>query len=71
MMKNMSVLSDLPAPSSDTPANTLHHPASLKSLAADFEKLERAVDGADADPSPDAQASYGALSKMLDATLAN
>jgi photosystem II stability/assembly factor-like uncharacterized protein len=38
---------------------------SLQALAGSFEKLELAVDGADADPSPDAQTSYQLLSHML------
>lgn len=67
IQETLSALSDLPAPA--IAPRTLHHPASLKSLVADFEKLDLAVDGADADPSPDAQASYKALSKMLDSTL--
>ncbi|HEY6578164.1 MAG TPA: hypothetical protein VIY09_02480, partial [Rhizomicrobium sp.] len=42
---------------------------SLKALATDFEQLEHAVDGADADPGPDVQASYQTLSRMLSNTL--
>jgi photosystem II stability/assembly factor-like uncharacterized protein len=42
---------------------------SLQSLAADFEKLEHAVDGADAAPGADARASYRVLSTMLLAQL--
>jgi hypothetical protein len=42
----------------------------LKVLAAKLQKLERAVDGADADPSPDTRTAYASLSKMLAGTLA-
>jgi photosystem II stability/assembly factor-like uncharacterized protein len=43
---------------------------SLQALAADFDSLASAVDAADADPSPDALASYAILSRKLTATLA-
>ncbi len=43
---------------------------SLRALSMNLMKLEQAVDGADADPSADAQASYTLLSKTLGATLA-
>ena len=42
---------------------------SLQTLAVNLDKLEGAVDGADADPGPDAQASYSTLARMLTATL--
>ena len=42
---------------------------SLKTLTTNLEKLEQAVDGADADPGPDAQASYRLLTQMLANTL--
>jgi photosystem II stability/assembly factor-like uncharacterized protein len=42
----------------------------LQALTTRLEKLEDAVDGADADPSPDARAGYAALSRTLTATLA-
>jgi hypothetical protein len=44
---------------------------SLSTLAADFDKLEAAADGADADPGPDVLASFATLSRMLTATLAD
>ncbi|HKD47902.1 MAG TPA: hypothetical protein VKB67_09460 [Rhizomicrobium sp.] len=72
-MAAISALSDIPVP----PATAADRPkvpprsASFKSLAADFQKLERAVDGADADPSADALASYASLSEMLATTLAS
>jgi photosystem II stability/assembly factor-like uncharacterized protein len=44
---------------------------SLRALSADLDNLERAVDGADADPSADASASHARLSKMVAATLYN
>ena len=71
-MAAIAALSDIPVPPA-TPADRPKAPpgpASLKSLAADFQKLERAVDGADADSSADALASYASLSKMLATTLA-
>ena len=43
---------------------------SLQALATDLDGLESAVDGADADPSPDALSSYATLSRKLTATLA-
>jgi photosystem II stability/assembly factor-like uncharacterized protein len=43
---------------------------SLQALSTDLEKLEEAVDGADADPGPDVRASYAALSRVLGSTLA-
>ena len=42
---------------------------SLRMLAADFEALEAAADGADADPGPDVRAAFATLSRMLSATL--
>ena len=71
VMAKLSALADIPVPSADGAPQVLHHPTSLKSLDADFAKLEEAVDGADADPSADAQASYVTLTKMLDTTLAS
>ena len=44
---------------------------SLRTLAADLDKLEEAADGADADPGPDARASFATLSRMLSATLSD
>ena len=46
-------------------------PDSLRALAAELDNLERAVDSADADPSPDVLASYARLSTMVAATLRN
>ena len=43
---------------------------SLQALVTDLESLESAVDGADADPSPDDLTSYATLSRMVSATLA-
>jgi hypothetical protein len=43
---------------------------SLQALAADLDNLESAVDGADADPSPDALTSYATVSRKLTATMA-
>jgi photosystem II stability/assembly factor-like uncharacterized protein len=43
---------------------------SLQSISFDLLGLESAVDGADADPSPDALTSYATLSRTLAATLA-
>jgi len=43
---------------------------SLQALSMDLDTLESAVDGADADPSPDALSSYATLSRKLAATMA-
>jgi hypothetical protein len=43
---------------------------SLQALSSDLDGLESAVDGADADPSPDALSSYATLSRKLTETLA-
>jgi hypothetical protein len=43
---------------------------SLQAIATDLRHLESAVDGADANPSPDARASYAMLSRTLTVTLA-
>jgi len=55
------------------PRNTIGSPPrrtdSLRALSMDLDKLEQAVDGADADPSADAQTSYATLSQTLTATL--
>ncbi|HJU28544.1 MAG TPA: hypothetical protein VJ718_05210 [Candidatus Binataceae bacterium] len=42
---------------------------SLRALSTDLDKLEQVVDGADADPSADALASYAKLSNMLAVTI--
>jgi hypothetical protein len=65
-------LSGLPPPSRPPSAPRLNpvRTDSLQALSTDLEKLEDAVDGADADPGPDARAAYAALSRMLTATLA-
>ncbi len=55
------------------PRNSMGSPPqrtdSLRALSMNLDKLLQAVDGADADPSPDAQAAYATLSKSLSATL--
>jgi photosystem II stability/assembly factor-like uncharacterized protein len=43
---------------------------SLQALVTDLDSLESAVDGADADPSPDDLTSYSMLSRMASSTLA-
>src|SRR5574337_1800306 len=48
------------------PQNT----ASLRALSTNLAKLAQAVDGADADPSADAQAAWTTLSRTLDTTIA-
>jgi hypothetical protein len=70
-MASISALSDVPLPSNVHPGReTLPSRAdSFRSLATDFEKLEAAIDNADADPGADAKASDATLSKMLAATL--
>ena len=44
---------------------------SLRTLAADLDKLEEAADGADADPGSDVRASFATLSRMLTAALSD
>ena len=44
---------------------------SLRTLAADLDRLEGAADGADADPGPDVRASFATLSRMLTAALSD
>ncbi|MGH6828733.1 MAG: WD40/YVTN/BNR-like repeat-containing protein [Rhizomicrobium sp.] len=72
-MAEISGLADLPMPSAAPAgrASRRRNPASFESLASDLAKLERAVDGADADPGLDSRQSYASLTKMLDSTLAS
>jgi hypothetical protein len=65
-------LSGLPPPSRAPNAPRLKplRTDSLQALSTDLEKLEDAVDGADADPGPDARAGYATLSRMVSVTLA-
>jgi hypothetical protein len=72
LMARALSLSGLPPPSRPPNAPRLKplRTDSLQALSTDLEKLEDAVDGADADPGPDAQAAYATLSRMLTATLA-
>jgi photosystem II stability/assembly factor-like uncharacterized protein len=72
LMAKAMALSGLPEPSRPPNAPRLKplRTDSLQALSTDLEKLEDAVDGADADPGPDARAGYAALSRMLAATLA-
>ncbi len=65
-------LSGLPPPSRapNAPALKPLRTDSLAALSTDLEKLESAVDGADADPGPDVRTAYAARSRMLTATLA-
>jgi hypothetical protein len=71
-MTAISTVSGVPVPGTSPSGQQKPsgNPASLKSLAAEFQKLEHAVDGADADPSIDARTSYASLSMMLASTLA-
>jgi hypothetical protein len=71
-MAKALALSGLPPPSRPPNAPQLQplRTDSLQALSTHLEKLESAVDGADADPSPDARAGYAALSRTLTATLA-
>jgi hypothetical protein len=67
-----TTLLDLSGASEDSENRPVKPPRridSLKTLEADLQNLEHAVDGADADPSPDAQAAYLHLSQMLTKTL--
>jgi hypothetical protein len=71
LMTRVSVLAGIPAPwdsraeRPDPPAP----PGSLKNIAEEFANLQDAVDGADAEPSPDARAAYATLSTALAAKL--
>ena len=71
-MARALLLSGLPLPSRppNGPGFKPLRTDSLQALSRDLGKLEDAVDGADADPGPDVRASYAALARMLDATLA-
>ncbi|MGH6877581.1 MAG: WD40/YVTN/BNR-like repeat-containing protein, partial [Rhizomicrobium sp.] len=62
-------LSGVTHESENVPVRPPRRADSLAALATDLENLERAVDGADADPSLDAGASYDTLSHMLANTL--
>ena len=57
------------------PRNSMGSPpqntGSLRALSMNLAKLEQAVDGADADPSADAQSAWTLLSQTLDTTLAS
>jgi hypothetical protein len=70
-MIQVSTLSGIPVPGSPRGERSTAPPApgSLKNLAAEFNKLQDAVDGADAEPSPDARAAYLTLSHTLDSKL--
>jgi hypothetical protein len=52
------------------PATPPQRTDSLQALVTDLDSLESAVDGADADPSPDDMTSYSMLSRMASSTLA-
>ena len=71
-MAKVLTLSGLPSPSRppNGPQPQPLRTDSLQALTTHLEKLEDAVDGADADPGPDARAGYAALSRTLIATLA-
>ena len=71
LIADVSALSDISLSSGPRrgPQISLLHTDSLNSLAADFDKLKSAVDGADADPGKDSVASYAILSKTLAARL--
>ena len=67
----LQAVADLPA---DDPRNSVPAPPGaldgLTNLGATLDKLEVAVDGADADPSPDAVTGYAKAAQSLGATLA-
>jgi hypothetical protein len=58
-------LSGIHEESENRPVKPPRRGDSLKTLTTDLQNLEHAVDGADADPSPDSQVSYRQLSQML------
>jgi len=70
-MAQVSAMSGMAVPGSPRAERTTAPPApgSLKNLATELNKLQDAVDGADADPSPDACAAYVALSRSLNSKL--
>jgi hypothetical protein len=72
LIADVSGLSDIPVPGTGRPGRETPplRTDSLKSLSERFRGLEHAVDGADADPSADSLASYAALRKTLEKTLA-
>jgi hypothetical protein len=72
IMARVLALSGLPPPSRPPNAPKLKplRTDSLQALSTDLQKLEGAVDGADADPGPDARAAYAMLSRTVTATLA-
>jgi hypothetical protein len=67
LMAQVLALSGLSPPSRPPNAPPLKplRTDSLQALSMDLKKLEDAVDGADADPGPDARAAYAALSRMV------
>ncbi|HEX3652239.1 MAG TPA: hypothetical protein VHU18_05375 [Rhizomicrobium sp.] len=71
LMDKVSEFSGIPVPGSVRADRTTAPPppASLKNLSDELGKLQDAVDGADADPSPDARAAFATLSRSLDSKL--
>jgi len=71
LMNRVSAVSGIPVPG-DTRSmrpDPASPPGSLKSLSEELENLREAVDGADADPTPDARAAYITLSHRVDTAL--
>ncbi len=64
-MSDLSGVSTQPPNPRNLTATPPRRTDSLRAISIDLRKLERAVDGADADPSADALASYAKLSKIL------
>jgi photosystem II stability/assembly factor-like uncharacterized protein len=69
LMTRISAVSGIPLPWNPERPTAPPPPGSLKDLAAEFANLQDAVDGADAEPSADANAAYATLSTMLSAKL--
>jgi hypothetical protein len=70
-MTRVSAVSGIPTPWDKRAerAGAPPPPGSLKDLAVEFANLQEAVDGADAEPSPDALAAYASLQNALNMQL--
>lgn len=71
LMSRVSAVSGIPVPGEarSMRPDPAPPPGSLKSLSEELANLRQAVDGADADPSPDSRAAYAVLSNRLNMAL--
>jgi hypothetical protein len=71
LMTRISAISGIPVPWERRAerSNAPPPPGSLADLSAEFANLQQVVDGADAEPSPDARGAYLVLSRSLDSKL--